>query len=158
MKPLASPPVGFLSRLLSSSRDAWPCTWSSFPRKHLRQIWYRPHLTGTKRVPHIRYMKALMQGVLHYVVSVTENSPGSFTCQGQNLHSGKGKGPLEPPEHSVWASACATHQVSLLRVSQLLTATIPWWAGSMVGQPYMVYCHNQGLYTVTLVVTLLTSE
>lgn len=36
----------------------------SFPHKHLRQIWYRHHLIGTKTVPHIRYMKTLMQGIL----------------------------------------------------------------------------------------------
>lgn len=149
MKPLASPPVGFLTRLLSSSRDAWPCTWSAFPRKHLRQIWYRPHLTGTKRVPHIRYMKALMQGVLHYVVSVTENSPGSFTCQGQNLHPGKGKGPPEPPKHSQRLGISLRHSPGFLTKSLTTVnchhSMVGWFHGGsaiygVLSQSGFVYC------------------
>lgn len=37
-------------------------------------------------------------------------------------------------------------------------ATILWWVGSIVSQLYVVPCHKQGLYIMTLFVMLLITK
>lgn len=78
---------------------------------------------------------------------MTENSPGSFSCQEQNLQSGKGKGPLEPSEQSV-----PGHERALLtRLPYVLTAVdcyhsmVGWVHGGsdiygVLSQSGLVYC------------------